>query len=115
MRYPLRTLAQISNCRRATEGRLGADLVGVCGTCGTRWILDLDKAREILGEQAMPRDLVAAANCPLCSGGLCADTYLVVDTEPVRRPVWYPGAFDGTLDTVDVFTGPKRPRRPGRR
>jgi hypothetical protein len=111
MRYPLRTLSQVRNTRRATHGQLGADVVGICDTCGSRWPVDLDQAVRALGDAATSRDLVSTANCPNCSGGRCADTYLVVDTEPARRSVWYPGSFESALDTTDVFTAPKRPRR----
>ncbi|WP_341704682.1 hypothetical protein [Ferrovibrio sp.] len=111
MRYPLRTLSQIQGCRRATEGRIGAEQVAVCGICGFKWSVDLAAAARVLGDDATGRDLVDRANCPACSGGQAAEAYVVVDTEPLRRPAWFGGLFEERLDTAASFPSMKR-RRP---
>lgn len=114
MRIPLRTLAQIHACRRTTEGRLGAEQIAICGACDWKWSIDLDEALRILGEDATGRDLIEAARCPHCGEGLCQDTYVVIDTSPQTRPVWFGGLFEERLDGVESFATMKsRPRSRG--
>jgi hypothetical protein len=114
MPFPLRTLSQVHNIRRASGGKLGAELIAVCDTCGSKWRLNLEVATRELGENATAEQLVGAANCPHCSGGVCSNVpYLVVDDRPMQRPIYFPGLFDKYLDTVDVYATdkPRKPRR----
>src|SRR3546814_12423370 len=100
MRFALRTLAQIRGLRRATAGKLGAEQVAVCKACGFKWSVDLGTACRELGDDATGHDLVNAANCPTCTGGVAGDAYVVIDTAPASRPVWYPGLFEDRKSVV---------------
>lgn len=112
MRYALRTLAQIRGLRRATGGKLGAEQVAVCKACGFKWSVDIETACQERGDDITGADLVDQANCPTCSGGTAGAAYVVIDTAPASRPVWYPGLFEGRLDTTDAFATAKP--RPGK-
>lgn len=114
MRYPLRTLSQIKNFRRATAGKLGAEQIAICDTCDGKWPVQLDQATEALGENATADDLKDRANCPHCSGGKAGKLYVVINDKPLQRPIYFPGLFDKMLDGTDTHATEKPPRRPRR-
>ncbi|MFC3674641.1 hypothetical protein [Ferrovibrio xuzhouensis] len=111
MRFPLRTLAHVHGFRRATQGRLGAEQIAVCRSCGWKWSVNLDAARRELGDDATGRDLIGVHRCPHCGEGMAGDAYVVIDTAPQQRPVWFGSQFEGRLDTTDPFATMKTRRR----
>ncbi|WP_341893723.1 hypothetical protein [Ferrovibrio terrae] len=112
MRHALRTLAQVLNLRRATAGKVGADVVAVCDTCENKWFVKLQDAIRERGDTVTTTDLLGEANCPVCTGGKVGSIYCLVDDAPASsRPVWGFGHLDRYLDTSEAIPPPAQPSR----
>jgi len=114
MRHALRTLAQVLNLRRATAGKIGADVVAVCDTCENKWTVHLQTAIRERGDTVTTADLVGQANCPVCTGGKVGSVYCLVDDTPMSRLTWGFGHIDRYLDTADSFATERQARKPRR-